>query len=246
MKARARVRSQHGFTLSELLVACAVIAFVMAGLLTMLQSGQESYLRGSRQIEAQQNLRVAIDRMVDEIRNAGFCPTCETLPVTANCPNTPTVGNTTPVRGFAAILPDNTNPATKVTIQNDWDGSGAINTVSTVNYTVVGADGTPTTTQRGEQITYTYNAGTGTLTRQEVIIDATPVTLVTGITSLSFTYFDVGNPVNPNGNTTATSQCIRSVGISMTTQPSVQGQATMQGKILVTMGDTVRLRNRSN
>src|SRR3989338_9716997 len=103
MKTLARVRSQRGFTLSELLVACAVITFVMAGLLVMLQSGQESYLRGSREIEAQQNVRLAIDRVVDELRDAGFCPTCANSGVTA----------------FAAVT--NTTAA-GVTIQNDMSG----------------------------------------------------------------------------------------------------------------------------
>ena len=45
------LRSERGFTLAELLVACVVVAFVMAGLFITLQSGQEVYLRGSNQVE---------------------------------------------------------------------------------------------------------------------------------------------------------------------------------------------------
>src|SRR5207245_2754160 len=44
------LRSERGFTLAELLVACVVVAFVMAGLFITLQSGQEVYLRGSNQV----------------------------------------------------------------------------------------------------------------------------------------------------------------------------------------------------
>src|SRR3990172_1726594 len=198
MKTLARVRSQRRFTLSELLVAYAVITFVMAALPVKLQSGQESYLRGSRQIEAQQNVRLAIDRVVDELRDAGFCPTCANSGVTA----------------FAAITNTST---TGFTIQNDWsgnwDGSAGISTSGTVNYVVVNADGTTTTTQRGEQIIYAVTGGA--LTRREI------------------------------GNA-ATGTAIRQVLITMTTQPAVQGQGTLQGKVLVTMIDTVRLRNRTN
>ena len=232
MKARARVRSQHGFTLSELLVACAVIAFVMAGLLTMLQSGQESYLRGSRQIEAQQNVRLTMDRVVDELRNAGFCPTCSGDSSLA-CPGLPGARCQ-----FAAV----TNiTSTSFTLLNDWngdwDGSVGIEPSGTVNYVVVNADGTTATTQRGERIIYTVTGGT--LTRQEIGVDASAVTLVTGINSLTFTFQD-------SAGTAATGTTIRQVLISMTAQPSVQAQGTMQGKVLVTMGDTVRLRNRGN
>ena len=47
-------RDQRGFTLTELLVACALIGLVMAGLFSMLQSGQQTYLTGTNQVEAQQ------------------------------------------------------------------------------------------------------------------------------------------------------------------------------------------------
>src|SRR3972149_4360526 len=130
MKTLARVRSQRGFTLSELLVACAVITFVMAGLLVMLQSGQESYLRGSRPIQGPPNGPLAIDRVVDELRDAGFCPTCANSGVTA----------------FAAIT--NTS-ATGFTIQNDWsgdwNGTSGVDPRGAGNYVVVEADGTTTT-----------------------------------------------------------------------------------------------------
>src|SRR3990172_12133988 len=222
MKTLARVRSQRRFTLSELLVAYAVITFVMAALPVKLQSGQESYLRGSRQIEAQQNVRLAIDRVVDELRDAGFCPTCANSGVTA----------------FAAITNTST---TGFTIQNDWsgnwDGSAGISTSGTVNYVVVNADGTTTTTQRGEQIIYAVTGGA--LTRRELGVDASAVTLVTGISSLTFTFQD-------SAGNAATGTAIRQVLITMTTQPAVQGQGTLQGKVLVTMIDTVRLRNRTN
>ena len=67
-------RDQRGFTLTELLVACALIGLVMAGLFSMLQSGQQTYLTGTNQVEAQQALRLALLRMTNEIRDAGLLP----------------------------------------------------------------------------------------------------------------------------------------------------------------------------
>src|SRR4029450_5762390 len=69
------LRSERGFTLAERLGGGAVIALVMAGLLVSLQAGQEAYLRGSNEVEATQSVRVAIERMAQELRGAGFCPT---------------------------------------------------------------------------------------------------------------------------------------------------------------------------
>ena len=221
-------RTEHGFTLSELLVACAVIAFVMAGLLGMLQSGQQSYLVGSHKVEAQQTARLAIDRLVQEIRNGGFCPTCANSGVTPFNAITPQTGSALSASSFV--------------IQNDWngtwDGSSGISASGTVNYTVMDAGGTVTTTQRGERIIYAYNSGTGTLTRQEIGVDNTAVTVASGINSLTFSYLD------SSGATTTTPANARTVVITLTTQPALQGAATSSGKVLVTMADSVRLRNR--
>jgi prepilin-type N-terminal cleavage/methylation domain-containing protein len=202
------LRSERGFTLAELLVACAVIALVMAGLLVSLQAGQEAYLRGSNEVEATQSVRVAIERMAQELRVAGFCPTCTTAP---------------PI--FTAITAQS---ATGFTIQNDWDGDGVITAAGTVT------DGFGNV--RGEQIVYAF-AG-GALTRQETGVDASPLTLATGINSLTFTYQDNAGVV------TAVPDNIRTVVVTATTQPQFQPAATLQGRVLVTMTDSLRMRNR--
>ena len=201
------MRRNDGFTLAELLVACAVITFVMAGLLVMLQSGQQSYLVGSNQVEAQQNVRVALERMIREIRGAGYCP---------NCSGTPP---------FTTIASQST---TGFTVQHDWDGSATISTSGTVT------DYAGTT--RGEQVIYAVSGGA--LTRQEIGLDGSPVTLANGISSMTFTYQD------DTGTVTATAADIRTIVVTLTAQPQFQPAATQQGRILVTMTDSVRLRNR--
>lgn len=56
-------------------MASTVIAVVMGGLFTVLSSGQQTFLRGSNEVEALQTLRLATSRMTQEIRDAGSCPT---------------------------------------------------------------------------------------------------------------------------------------------------------------------------
>jgi prepilin-type N-terminal cleavage/methylation domain-containing protein len=218
-------RDQRGFTLTELLVACALIGLVMAGLFGILRSGQQSYLTGTNQVEAQQALRLALLRMTNEIRDAGYCPTCGT-------------GNPAIV-AFSAITAQS---ASTFTVQNDWngtwDGSTGIFTGGTVPHAVLNTDGTTTTTNRGEQVTYTFNSGAGTLTRREIGVDASPVIIASGISSLSFTYLDAA------GAATSTAANIRAIVVNVVGQPQNQPTTFQAGRVQVAMTDSIRLRNR--
>jgi prepilin-type N-terminal cleavage/methylation domain-containing protein len=217
-------RDQRGFTLTELMVACALIGLVMAGLFGMLQSGQQSYLTGTNQVEAQQALRLALLRMTNEIRDAGYCPTCGT--------GSPAI---TPFEAITA------QSATGFTIQNDWngtwDGTNGIFTGGTVPDVTLNSDGTSTTTNRGEQVIYAY-AG-GNLTRREIGIDATPVVIASGISSLTFSYLDI------NGAATATAANIRAVVVNVVGQPQNQPTTFQAGRVQVAMTDSIRIRNRT-
>jgi prepilin-type N-terminal cleavage/methylation domain-containing protein len=223
-------RNQAGFTLTELLIACAMIGVVMAGLFSILASGQQTYLVGSNTVEAQQELRLVIQRMTNEIRNAGYCPTCGT--------------GSPAITAFPAL----TNvTATGFTIQNDWDGTwtGAvgINAAATVNYTVVGSNGVATVTLRGEQITYSFNTVTRNLTRQETG-EPQPVTLASNLASLTFTYMDsVGTVLTPPLSA-AQAATVRTIVVNAVGQPQNQPSTFQAGRVSVAMTDTVRLRNR--
>jgi Tfp pilus assembly protein PilW len=65
-----RLANQRGFTLTDLLVAGAVIALVMAGVFVIQQQGQQAYLLGASRVETQQNARIALDLMTRELRSA--------------------------------------------------------------------------------------------------------------------------------------------------------------------------------
>jgi prepilin-type N-terminal cleavage/methylation domain-containing protein len=204
---RTTIRDQRGFSMSELLVVCALLGIVMAGVLSLLMVGQQSATTTSNKVDAQANARVGIERMIEEIREAGY------LPAGPTCPGAPA----TPCPPFNYAFSAITNQsATGLTIQNDWNANNTIQTTSVVDPISGG--------NRGEQVIYSF-AG-GQLSRREMGVDAAPVVLASGIISLAFTYLDQGNAV------TGTAADIRTVTITMTTQQSTgQPQVTMVHRV---------------
>jgi prepilin-type N-terminal cleavage/methylation domain-containing protein len=215
-------RDQRGFTLMELVAATAILGLVMAGLLGVLTASRDAYARGTSTITAQQNARVALERMAKEIREAGYHPRPpDTLPATCANP---------PCWSFDPII---NLTATSFTLQFDWNADGAISTSGKV------VDATCTTTPcRGERITYSLS-GT-TLMRQEVGVDTSPREIASGITSLQVKYYrvpDTAVGTYNNAVETSTPSQVRVVGISVTAKPAADGASA-------TMHDMIRLRIR--
>jgi prepilin-type N-terminal cleavage/methylation domain-containing protein len=75
MSLTGAMRDERGFTLAELLTAMAVLALLLTGLLLTLQQGQNAYLYGAGRAEVQQNARVALERMLRELRDASSVTT---------------------------------------------------------------------------------------------------------------------------------------------------------------------------
>jgi prepilin-type N-terminal cleavage/methylation domain-containing protein len=208
--------NERGYTLAEMVVVCAIVGLVMASLLGLVLSGQQAFWYGTTQVDAQQTARVAIERMVKEIREAGYYPqNPDTSPVTCTAP---------PCYAFNAIA--NGPTSTTVTLQYDWNGDGASAASGKVNDPLQCATGTAC---RGERVTYSF--ASGALTRQEIGVDATAQTIASGISSFAFTYFA------EDGTTTTVPADIRIVGVTVTAQSASQGA-------YVTMSDRIRLRNR--
>ncbi len=100
------MKGQGGFTLVELLVGLAVAGLVLAAAGLMLQLGLATVQAGTGQADAQQNARWALERMVREIRGAGYDPTAKP-----------------PAYNFDAVV----SPApTSLTLQSDFDGNGVV------------------------------------------------------------------------------------------------------------------------
>jgi hypothetical protein len=179
----------------------------MAGVLSLLSwwasKGHHDLEQGRRPGERPRG----IERMIEEIREAGY------LPAGPTCPGAPA----TPCPPFNYAFSAITNQsATGLTIQNDWNANNTIQTTSVVDPISGG--------NRGEQVIYSF--GDGQLSRREMGVDAAPVVLASGIISLAFTYLDQGNAV------TGTAADIRTVTITMTTQQSTgQPQVTMVHRV---------------
>ena len=59
---------QGGFSLIELMVVVAILSFIILGLVTFFSGGVRSWISGQNQLKAQREARIAVDRMVKEIR----------------------------------------------------------------------------------------------------------------------------------------------------------------------------------
>ena len=72
---RALVTDQGGFTLVEMMVATAIMGFVLSAALLSLQAGTQASDVTTGRAEAQSNIRFALDRMIADMRAAGNDPT---------------------------------------------------------------------------------------------------------------------------------------------------------------------------
>jgi type II secretory pathway component PulJ len=69
--ARAARSQAHAVSLAEFLTSLAILGLVLSSVYTLLHHGQQTYAVSAAHAEAQQNARVALDRLVREIRQAG-------------------------------------------------------------------------------------------------------------------------------------------------------------------------------
>jgi len=86
--------NERGFTLAELLVASAVLGFLMLGVFTIQRQGLGAYQVGVARVEVQQNARAALDTMFGEIRTA---ETIAAIPAACGTGPVPTGGGATSI-----------------------------------------------------------------------------------------------------------------------------------------------------
>ncbi len=63
-------RQEKGFTIIELLATLAILGMIIAALYTFYLSGLHSWNRSIERIEEQQSARIAIDKIIKEVRYA--------------------------------------------------------------------------------------------------------------------------------------------------------------------------------
>jgi prepilin-type N-terminal cleavage/methylation domain-containing protein len=72
---RLRLRDQAGYTLTELITVMAILGIVLAGLAAAFHAGIRAETRASREFQAQQNARLALDRIRRELHCANAIST---------------------------------------------------------------------------------------------------------------------------------------------------------------------------
>ena len=66
--------------LADLLVAVAVLGLVLSANFVLLHQGQRAYQTGAARVESQQTARIALTRIVRDLRTAGSAPLAPTFP----------------------------------------------------------------------------------------------------------------------------------------------------------------------
>ena len=137
-----RLRGERGYTLVELLVVLAIFTTVVTALVSLFTSGAKAELDMNRRFEAQQNARLALDRMRREL----------------HCANGVTATAGTPVSSITVSLPSQCpssgGSAISVVYDTSLVSAGRYRVRRTVNgTTVVIAD--YITTTNGTAFTYT-------------------------------------------------------------------------------------------
>ena len=91
---RKRLRSERGYTLVELLVVLAIFTTVVTALVALFTSGAKAELDMNRRFEAQQNARLALDRMRRELHcssgitaTAGVAVSSISVALPSQCPS---------------------------------------------------------------------------------------------------------------------------------------------------------------
>ena len=72
MRSMTSRNRQRGFSLAEVMVATAILVVILVGILTLYDRANKVFKTGNEAAEMQQNVRIAYDRMIGDIRMAGF------------------------------------------------------------------------------------------------------------------------------------------------------------------------------
>jgi prepilin-type N-terminal cleavage/methylation domain-containing protein len=229
----------RGFTLLETLITTVLFSIVMGGVFLLYTTMQSTLSRGELQTDLQQNARVAMDRMVQEIRMAGYDPS-GAIPVVTLQPRAAIRGASSGCLAFVAavgsgssqisyflrnessvsnLLDGNCPSTVKCTLrrkEEPWDGASAFS----------GGGGAQPLAESVNLLTLTYyDAYNQILTPYSTTTQGCPP----GATTQSFTQLDYGQMLQ-----------IRRVAITLRTRdsrPDVFSQ-------FYTLTDDVRLRNR--
>jgi len=93
---RRAARQVHGFTLVELMIAIAVALFLIAGILTLVQSTRSAFATQTALSQFQDNQRLTMTFMAEVIESAGYFPSPNLYTAGAILPPAPNLSPTPP------------------------------------------------------------------------------------------------------------------------------------------------------
>lgn len=260
----ARLKAEAGFTLVELLVAVAILGFVMAAVLGIYQVTQRSTLTATAGEDAQLVARAVLERLTTELRminagrstNTGAIAAASVTSVTflGDIDNDTLVAGSDPTLTAAATAGATTVQVSSATGFSVGELLSVVDGGVQETQSITGISGTTLTLGAGlstsyslgsvvrsvETVTYTYTADAtgGTLTR--TVGASAPEILADSIPALTFTYWDGSIP--PVQITDLSTQANRDQIREVRIQITVRSQS---GDLVVsrTMAVTVRPRN---
>jgi prepilin-type N-terminal cleavage/methylation domain-containing protein len=184
-------KKDAGMTLTELLVALVVGALILAGVYRTFAGQQKTYAVQEKIVDTQQAARLSIERMIREIRMAGFGNILMVLPVTLSTgtysnfvnPDAPSPGSLTilsAIQGAGSLTVAGNSGQNQITVSTltDSQGNPLFDTVDRKYISVGGVE--------SHRVTAVDN-GTNTVTLADSLILNHPVgTSVFGIRAISY------------------------------------------------------------
>jgi prepilin-type N-terminal cleavage/methylation domain-containing protein len=101
--ARRRLAAEHGYTLSEMLVVLAILGIVLGALTQLFVSGSTAQVDMTRRFEAQQNMRLALDKLRREIHCADNVTGTLPTPLAPTSSLSISLGSYCPSNGTGAV-----------------------------------------------------------------------------------------------------------------------------------------------
>ena len=226
MSYQLRVKNEAGFTLLELLIAMTIGLVVLGSIFSSFTTQKKSYELQEQITVMEQNIRVPLDFITRDLRNAGYNPT-EDL-------TTGTSVGLVPGTDSGVTTTININ---SIRMLSNLDGAGADDIIGTV-------DDNSDTTGTNETVRYSFTGedsdGDGVLdggedTDGDGILDAGDIQrngqpLVSNIMSLRFRYYDsTGTEITTLPVTGTNLANIRVVQVSITARTEREDLTFMSG-----------------
>jgi prepilin-type N-terminal cleavage/methylation domain-containing protein len=225
-----RRSGEAGYTLTELLVVCALFGMIAAASLGLYKVAQETYTSTSGLVDSQSEARAAIDRMAADLRLAGsFVVGATSAPTAVSSASSSAITFLADIDGdtlsSGAEATASSAAGTSVVVSSATGFSASeylyiasgitreVRQISSISGTTLTLSASLTNSfssgsivRSVESVAWSYSSGT--LTRQ--VGSGTAETVASNLSSFTLTYYDSSN------NTTTTASSIRRIKVNLT------------------------------